>query len=86
MDNDKVFAAYALFLVAGMASVLTASVLSGTATLPSAAVFLEHIALSLALRTAYKSFDGTYWINNIQIDGVVEADEATVHHGAAARA
>ena len=85
MDNDKAFAAYALVIFAGVASVLTASVLSGTAALPSALVFLEHLAMSLALRTAYKSLDGTYWINNLgHSEATLEATEAPAQGGIAA--
>ena len=37
-------------------SSITASVISGIATLPSMGVFLEHLALSVGFRAAYKSF------------------------------
>ena len=62
MDNDRVFAAYSLILIAGVASVITASVLAGVATLPTVGVFLEHILLSLLFRAAYKSIGGFDWI------------------------
>jgi hypothetical protein len=62
VKNDKIFAAYALILVGGCASVITASVMAGFATLPTFAVFLEHIALSLAFRAAYKSIGGFDWV------------------------
>lgn len=62
MSNDRAFAAYGLILIAGVASVITASVMAGVATLPSAFVFLEHLALSLLFRTAYKSFGGFDWL------------------------
>lgn len=65
MDNDRVFAFYALALVAGVASVITASVLAGVATLPSAGVFLEHLALSFGFRAAYKSLDGFDWVHDL---------------------
>ena len=65
MDNDRIFAAYALILVAGVASVITASVVSGIATLPSAGVFLEHLALSFGFRGAYKSLDGFDWVHDL---------------------
>ena len=61
MDNDRVFAAYALLLVGGVASVITASVTSGIATLPSAGVFLEHVVMSFGFRAAYKSLGGFEW-------------------------
>ena len=62
MDNDRIFTIYALTLIAGVASVITASVLAGYATLPSVGVFLEHVAMSLAFRGAYKSFGGFEWL------------------------
>lgn len=58
LNTDKAFAAYALILVSGVASLLTASVLVGFATLPSPGVFLEHVALGLAIRAGYKSIGG----------------------------
>ena len=61
MDTNKLFTVYALILLAGIASVLTASVLSGITTLPSPLVFLEHVALGLSIRASYKSFGGWSW-------------------------
>ena len=62
MDNDRVFAIYALTLASGVTSIITASVLAGFTTLLSMGVFLEHVAMSLAFRGAYKSFGGFDWI------------------------
>jgi len=62
VTNDKLFAAYALILVGGVASVITASVMAGVATLPTFAVFAEHILLSLLFRAAYKSIGGFDWV------------------------
>ena len=61
MDNDKVFVAYALILISGIASVLTASVMAGIASLPSFMVFAEHVVMSLLIRAAYKSFNRFDW-------------------------
>jgi hypothetical protein len=61
LDNDRAFTVYAVTLIAAVASVITACVASGVATLPTAGVFLEHLALSIGFRTAYKSFDGFDW-------------------------
>jgi hypothetical protein len=58
VDNDKVFAAWALALFASVASVLTATVVTGIATLPSPMVFAEHLAMAFGVRAAYKSFAG----------------------------
>jgi hypothetical protein len=62
VDNDRIFAAYAVLLVAGVASVITTSVITGVAALPSAGVFLEHVAMSFGFRAAYKSLDGFDWV------------------------
>ena len=61
MSNDRIFTAYALLLVSGIVSTLAASVLAGFASLPSAPVFFEHVALGLAIRTSYKLFGGFDW-------------------------
>ena len=58
MDNSNAFTVYALILIAGVASVITASVAAGVTTLPSMLVFAEHVGLSLLFRAAYKSFGG----------------------------
>jgi hypothetical protein len=62
VNNDKVFSAYALILVSGVASMITATVMAGVATLPTLAVFLEHLMLSLLFRAAYKSIGGFDWV------------------------
>jgi hypothetical protein len=61
MDNDKLFTAYALVLIAGVASVVTASVAAGVAVLPTPLVFVEHLCMSLLFRAAYKSIGGFDW-------------------------
>ena len=61
MDTNKAFAVYALTLIAGVGSVLAASVLAGITTAPSPAVFMEHVALGLMMRAAYKSIGGWDW-------------------------
>ncbi len=61
MDNDKLFAVYALTLVAGVFAVLTATILGGITEMPSPVTFAEHIALSLCFRGAYKSVGGFGW-------------------------
>jgi hypothetical protein len=61
MHNDKLFTAYALVLIAGVASVLTASVVAGVAALPTPLGFVEHLAMSLLFRAAYKSIGGFDW-------------------------
>jgi hypothetical protein len=61
LDTNKAFAAYALVLIAGVGSVLTASVLAGVTSLPSPLGFVEHVALGLMVRAAYKSIGGFDW-------------------------
>jgi hypothetical protein len=61
VDNDKVFAAWALALIASVASVLTATVVAGVATLPSPMMFGEHLLMAFGVRAAYKSFGGVTW-------------------------
>lgn len=58
MENDKAFAVYALLLIAGIGSLITALLVAGIASLPSPIGFAEHVALSLAMRASYKSFAG----------------------------
>lgn len=61
MDDDKLFTIYALVLIAGVASVITASVMAGVAMLPTPFGFAEHLAMSLLFRAAYKSIGGFDW-------------------------
>ena len=60
MDNNKAFALYTLLIISLFASVITASVMAGVATLPTPIGFIEHVGLSLVTRAAYKSLDGPY--------------------------
>ena len=80
MDNDRIFGTYALILVAGVASVITASISAGIATVPEAGVFLEHLAMSFGFRAAYKSLDGFDWLHDFaEFLGVITpADAAPV--------
>jgi len=80
VNNDKVFTAYALFLVSGVASVITATVMAGVTALPTLAVFLEHLMLSLLFRAAYKSIGGFDWVFFLGPDTYTfEAPEAPSH-------
>ena len=62
MANDRAFTVYALTLIGIITCVISASVLSGIAMLPTAGVFFEHLALSAGFRAAYHSLDGIDWI------------------------
>lgn len=77
MDNDKLFAAYALILISGVVSTITASVMAGFASLPTALVFFEHVALGVAMRASYKFIGGFDWADwSFTRDRVAEAGEA----------
>ncbi len=56
MENDKYFSIYAFTIIGALAAVITASLQAGFTTMPSFFVFAEHIAMSLCVRAAYKSF------------------------------
>jgi len=58
---DRKFAAYAFVLIAGTACVLTLAVVAAGGSFPPLVYMIEHLALALALRAAYKSFDGPAW-------------------------
>jgi len=65
VQSDRAFTLYALTLIALVGSVITASVSAGIATLPTAGIFFEHIALSIGFRAAYKSFGGVEWVYDL---------------------
>ena len=82
MDNDKAFAVFAVALIGGVLSVITASVVAGFATAPSPLVFAEHVTMSLVFRAAYKSFGETIWpFTLFERDDSVEATEPMVVGG-----
>lgn len=89
MDNDKTFAAYALILIAGVASVITSSVLAGFASLPTPVVFLEHVALGLMMRASYKTIGGFDWADwsfgSDETAGTVAANDFVPPSGTAAQ-
>ena len=58
MQNDKAFIAYALALVIGIGSLITFVLGTGASSIPSPIYLIEHVALALAIRAYYKSFDG----------------------------
>lgn len=75
MTNDKYFGIYAITLLAAVASVLTASVMAGVTTVPSPLLFLEHLALGLGFRAAYKGIPG---FANVDWPWQVDAPQAGV--------
>lgn len=59
MSNDKAFAIYVMALVTGVLTVLTALIVaSGGAAMPPFVKVVEHLALGLGVRAAYKSLGG----------------------------
>jgi hypothetical protein len=63
-------------------------VLAGVAVLPSFGLFVEHLAMGLAFRGAYKSLGGSDWFwETARSIGFITTDEATPEpHAGAARA
>jgi hypothetical protein len=61
VENDKLFAAYALVLVAGIGSVIAALLAVGVASPPDPLGLIEHVTFSLLMRASYKSLDGWDW-------------------------
>ncbi len=65
MDNDKLFAAYTLTLIAGAGAMIVFAMSANFAMAPSPLAFIEHLLLGFAIRGAYKAADGFYvsdWI------------------------
>ena len=62
MKNDRVFTLYALTLLLIGGGMITAAIMMGLATVPTTGIFLEHLALGLGVRAAYKSFGGFDWL------------------------
>jgi hypothetical protein len=61
VDNDKAFTIWALLLVGGAGLLVTALVTGGVTSLPSLGSFLDHAALALSVRFAYKWVGGFEW-------------------------
>lgn len=81
MGNDRVFAVYALGLVAGVASVVTACIVAGCVAAPSAGVLLWHLALSVGFRGAYKSYGGFEWAHELaEFAGMITAQAGRPPH------
>lgn len=75
MENDKYFSIYAFTILGALLAVVSATLQAGFTTLPSPLVFLEHIAMSLTVRAAYKSFgwDWGFWTFGMGSRPVAEA-------------
>lgn len=58
MDNDRIFAAYALLLFFGVVTLLTTLLVVNGRGFPAPLAFAEHVALGLSWRFAYKWIGG----------------------------
>lgn len=63
MQNDRNFTFYAAALVGGVLVLLSSVVMAGLTQIPTPLAFLEHLALGLAFRTAYKTLDPDFQLN-----------------------
>jgi hypothetical protein len=61
LDSDNRFTLYAVILISAVASVISASVMAGFATVPAPLFLAEHLGLGLLFRASYKSFGGIEW-------------------------
>jgi hypothetical protein len=77
VENDKTFAAYALILALGVASMLIFGVtVLGDGTWPSPLSMAEHVALGLLMRAGYKQIGGSSWADwSLAGDSAEEAAE-----------
>ena len=69
MNDNRAFAAWVLIVVGGAVALLTTFVATGFAALPPLGDILEHAALGLCIRAAYKSTGGWNWAEAIA-DGI----------------
>lgn len=58
MNDNKAFAAWALFIITGAAILVTALTTTGLTTLPDPFTFAQKVAMGLSVRFAYKWFGG----------------------------
>ncbi len=82
LKDDKIFASYALSLIAAVVCMLAVLVYSQVATAPTAAAFMEHLAVGLLFRGAYKSLDGSNFIREtLEFTGMIGAAQETPELG-----
>jgi hypothetical protein len=90
MNDNKAFATWALFLIAGSAALMMFIVQVLGAQLPPLLTIAEHVAMGLCVRAAYKYTGGFNWADwSIAGDSadVVAAEEGLeAHPGATAGA
>jgi hypothetical protein len=87
VDNDKIFATYALSLIAGTITLVTAIFMGSGHSFPPFAFVAEHLALSLLFRSAYHSLDGSNWIvSALELSGMIGTQTSAQPDDAAASA
>ncbi len=59
MNHDRAFAIFSLALVAAVGCLFSIAVATGIASAPTVSFIVEHAALGLCFRAAYKSLDGS---------------------------
>jgi hypothetical protein len=84
MDNDRLFATYSLGLITLTAVVAVWAMAAtgfGLAAHPAALV-IEHLALGITYRAAYKSLDGSNWIlDGLHATGMLTPQDADASVG-----
>jgi hypothetical protein len=79
LNNDKAFAVYALLVIGGVFSVLTALVLSGIASVPPLPTLLADVAMGLTVRAGYKWVGGWTWADwSLSGDPIAEPIEVAL--------
>lgn len=87
MIIDKAFTVYVLALTLGVTSVLTIAIVGQGGTFPSLGFMVEHLALGLTFRLAYKSLDGRDLVAPIfEFIGMATSAEPLVVHPNSAEA
>jgi hypothetical protein len=80
LNDNKAFAAWALFVIAGSAALMMFVAFVLGAKLPPFTTFAEHVAMGLCVRAAYKSTGGWNWADwSIAGESTGEPTEAGVH-------
>jgi len=69
MQNDRTFTIYAAMLIGGVGLLIASVVMAGVTVWPTPLAFLEHLALGLGFRAAYKSLDPDFQLNPFAVAG-----------------
>lgn len=82
MSNDKAFTIWALLIIAGAGLLVMALVTGGVTQLPSLLSFLDHVAMGLGVRFAYKWVGGFEWADWSLLGDAAGASAAAAEVGA----